>query len=138
MDGAKRMEAPVMKRRLQSDRQQKKSGRRGAQEYVDSIRDAVIITGGKEKRARLNRVFTEFFWMGTEVVGELLTKFVCEKDALRLKEIVKEAMRDPLRRRSLKDFDRTLITEDKKVLHKGSVRCSGFCECSADVYFRRG
>jgi hypothetical protein len=138
MDGAKRMEAPIINRRLQSEKQQKKSRQAGgAQEHIDSIRDAIVITDGKEKRARFNRTF-RVFWMGNEVVGGLPTKFVYEKDVPRLEEIVKEAMRDPLGRGSLKDFDCTLITEDKKDPHKGSVRCSGFCRCSADVYFRRG
>jgi hypothetical protein len=50
----------------------------------------------------------------------------------------KEAMKDPVGRGSLKDFDCALITKDKKDLHESLVCCVGFCECSADVYFRNG
>ena len=63
---------------------------------------------------------------------------VCEKDVPRLEEIVKEAMRDPLGRGSLNDFDCTLITKDKKDLHESLFCCAGFCRCSAGVYFRGG
>ncbi len=63
---------------------------------------------------------------------------VCEKDVPRLEEIVKEAMRDPLGRGSLNDFDCTLITKDKKDLHEILFCCAGFCRCSAGVYFRGG
>jgi PAS domain-containing protein len=110
----------------------------GAQEYIESMMDAVVITDGKEKRARSNRAFTEFFGWGNEVIGELPTKSVCEKDVPRLKEIVKEATRDPLGRGSLKNFESTMIIKDKKDLHKSLVRCAGFCKCSADVHFRSG
>lgn len=128
-----------MNTRLQDDRQQKNGKLAwGAQEYIESMMDAIVVTDGKGKCARFNRAFSEFLGWGNEVVGELPTKFVCEKDLPRLEEIVKEAMRDPLGRGRLKDFDCTLITKDEKDLQKGSVRCSGFCGCSADVYFWRG
>jgi PAS domain S-box-containing protein len=140
MDVAKRKTAPIMNTRLQGDRQQK-NGRLAwgtAQEYIESMMDAVVITDCELKIVQFNRAFTEFFGYGSEVIGELPTKFVCEKDVPRLEEIVKEAMKDPVGRGSLKDFECTLITKDEKDLHESLVRCAGFCECSADAYFRSG
>ena len=139
MDVAKRKTAPVMNTRLPGDRPQK-NGRLawGAQEYIESMMDAVVITDGKGKIVQFNRAFSEFFGYGSEVIGEFPTKFVCEKDVPRLEEIVKEAMTNPVGRGSLKDFDCTLITKDKKDLHESLVCCVGFCECSAGMYFRYG
>ena len=139
MDGAKRKTAPIINTRLQGDRLQK-NGRLawGAQEYIESMMDAVVITDCEWKIVQFNRAFTEFFGYGSEVIGEFPTKFVCEKDVPRLEEIVKEAIKDPVGRGSLKDFECTMITKDKKDLHESLVRCAGFCECSADVYFRSG
>jgi PAS domain-containing protein len=134
MDVAKRKTAPIMNTRLPGDRLA--WGR--AQEYIENMMDAVVITDGKWKIVQFNRAFTEFLGYGSEVIGELPTKFVCDKDVPRLKEIIKEAIKDPLGRGSLKDFDCTLITKDKKDLHESLVCSAGFCECSADVYFRSG
>lgn len=48
MDGAKRKEAPIMNRRLQSDRQQKKSRQvGGTQEYIESMMDALTKSENK-------------------------------------------------------------------------------------------
>jgi PAS domain-containing protein len=134
MDVAKRKTAPIMNTRLPGDRLA--WGR--AQEYIKSMMDAVVIADGKWKIVQFNRAFTEFSGWGLEVIGEFPTKFVCDKDVPRLEEIIKEAMKDPLGRGSLKDFECTMITRDKKDLHESLVCCVGFCECSADMYFRSG
>jgi PAS domain-containing protein len=140
MDVAKRKTAPIMNTRLQGDRLQK-NGRLAwgrAQEYIESMMDAVVITDREWKIVQFNRAFTEFSGYGSEVIGELPMKFVCEKDVPRMEEIVKEDIKDSLGRGSLKDFECTMITKDKKDLHESLVRYAGFCECSADVYFRSG
>ncbi len=79
-----------------------------AVQTVDGMLDGVVITDLKGRITHTNKALTEFFGWGREVVGELVTKLVADRDSAKVLTSITECLERGYKR----DVEGGLLTKD--------------------------
>jgi|GEM_PF-1038910 len=77
---------------------------------IDGMMDAVVITDLEGRITQFNKVLTESFGWGKEVMGELPTIFVAERDIPKVMDGIKECIEKGF----IRNLECTWLTKDKK------------------------
>jgi PAS domain S-box-containing protein len=80
---------------------------RMAIEIIESMMDPVVVTDIEGKIIRFNKAFTDMFGYGEEILGELPTKIVIEKEASEVLEILKSC----IQKRSARNIEYTAVSK---------------------------
>ncbi|MFQ6109645.1 MAG: PAS domain S-box protein, partial [Candidatus Aminicenantales bacterium] len=88
------------------------AAKRMTEDTIQGMIDPVMITDLKGKIVRFNKAFTDLLGWGKEAIGEPQARFVVGRDAGRMEGAFKKC----IRKGSLKNFECTAVTKDKKTI----------------------
>ncbi len=90
--------------------EKKRTTAKMATTVIESMMDAVVVTDLEGRITQFNKALTEYFGWGKEVMGELLTIFVAERDIPKVMDGIKECIEKGF----LRNLECTGLTKDKK------------------------